>query len=94
MGCYRTRNDSIETIRLAPPPAEEPMSTVAARPATAPAWRNAIFVVFTLNGFGAAAWISRIPSVRDHLAISVTEVGSSSSASRSGRSWGSSRRAT
>jgi MFS family permease len=52
------------------------MSTAATtRPASAPAWRNAIFVVFTLNGFGAAAWISRIPSVRDHLAISVTEVG-------------------
>lgn len=52
------------------------MTAVAtARPAFAPAWRNAIFVVFTLNGFGAAAWISRIPSVRDHLQISVTEVG-------------------
>jgi len=45
------------------------------RPAYAKAWRNAIFVVFTLNGFGAAAWISRIPSVRDHLQISITEVG-------------------
>lgn len=52
------------------------MSTVTAtRPAYAPAWRNAVFVVFTLNGFGAAAWISRLPSVRDHLQISVTEVG-------------------
>ena len=54
------------------------MSNVAAsptRPAYAKAWRNAIFVVFTLNGFGAAAWISRVPSIRDHLQISVTEVG-------------------
>jgi MFS family permease len=45
------------------------------RPAYAAAWRNAIFVVFTLNGFGAAAWISRIPSIRDHLQLSVTQVG-------------------
>jgi MFS family permease len=50
-------------------------SPAATRPAYAPAWRNAIFVVFTLNGFGAAAWISRMPSIRDHLQISVTEVG-------------------
>ncbi|MEO5920584.1 MAG: MFS transporter [Pseudolysinimonas sp.] len=51
------------------------MTAAATRPAYAKAWRNAIFVVFTLNGFGAAAWISRIPSVRDHLHISITEVG-------------------
>lgn len=52
------------------------MSNVASvRPAYAAAWRNAVFVVFTLNGFGAAAWISRVPSIRDHLQISVTEVG-------------------
>ncbi|CAN5511465.1 MFS transporter [soil metagenome] len=52
------------------------MSTTApTRPTHAPTWRNAIFVVFALNGFGAAAWISRIPSVRDHLHISVTGVG-------------------
>jgi len=50
-------------------------ATTSARPAYAKAWRNAIFVVFTLNGFGAAAWISRIPSIRDHLEISVSEVG-------------------
>jgi len=50
-------------------------SAATTRPAYAKAWRNAIFVVFTLNGFGAAAWISRIPSVRDHLQISITEVG-------------------
>ncbi len=50
-------------------------SSTVARPAYAPAWRNAIFVVFTLNGFGAAAWISRMPSIRDHLGITVTEVG-------------------
>ena len=42
-------------------------AATTARPAYAKAWRNAIFVVFTLNGFGAAAWVSRIPSIRDHL---------------------------
>lgn len=53
------------------------MSTVAApaRPAYAAAWRNAIFVVFALNGMGASAWISRIPSIRDQLGLTVTEVG-------------------
>jgi len=53
------------------------MTTPAApaRPARARAWRNAIFVVFLLNGLGAAAWVSRIPSIRDHLGVSVSEVG-------------------
>jgi MFS family permease len=52
------------------------MTTASAtRPAYAKAWRNAIFVVFTLNGFGAAAWISRVPSIRDQLHLSVTQVG-------------------
>lgn len=39
------------------------------------AWRNAVFVTFALNGFGISAWVARIPSVRDHLHISVGEVG-------------------
>jgi MFS family permease len=51
------------------------MSIAPTRPAYAAAWRNAIFVVFLLNGLGAAAWVSRIPSIRDHLGISVSEVG-------------------
>lgn len=50
-------------------------TTTATRPAYAAAWRNAIFVVFALNGFGAAAWISRLPSIRDILEISVSQVG-------------------
>lgn len=51
------------------------MRTASTRPAYAAAWRNAIFVVFLLNGLGAAAWVSRIPSIRDHLGVSVSEVG-------------------
>ncbi|MBX3195804.1 MAG: MFS transporter [Schumannella sp.] len=51
------------------------MTAASTRPAYAVAWRNAIFGVFSLNGFGAATWISRLPSIRDHLEISVAEVG-------------------
>ena len=47
----------------------------ASPPTSAKSWRNAVFVVFVLNGFGVSAWIARIPSVRDHLQISVAEVG-------------------
>lgn len=39
------------------------------------AWRNAVFAAFALNGFGISAWVARIPSVRDHLHITVAEVG-------------------
>ncbi len=34
-----------------------------------------MFLTFAINGFAMAAWISRIPSVRDHLGISVLDVG-------------------
>ncbi|CAN5158084.1 MFS transporter [soil metagenome] len=52
------------------------MSTVADTvPTYARAWRNAVFVVFAVNGFANAAWISRMPAVRDHLGISTTQVG-------------------
>lgn len=42
---------------------------------SATAWRNAVFAVFTLNGLGAAAWISRMPGVRDDLDVSLSQVG-------------------
>lgn len=54
--------------------AASPLRTPRRTPAPK-AWRNAVFVVFTLNGLGAAAWISRMPGIRDHLDISVAEVG-------------------
>lgn len=44
-------------------------------PLSATAWRNAVFVVFTLNGLGMAAWISRVPALRDLLEIPVSQVG-------------------
>lgn len=33
------------------------------------AWRNAVFVIFTLSGFGFATWVARIPAVRDDLGL-------------------------
>jgi len=49
--------------------------TTTSRTPRPTAWRNAVFVAFALNGFGISAWVARIPSVRDHLRISVAEVG-------------------
>ncbi|KQO63818.1 MFS transporter [Curtobacterium sp. Leaf261] len=55
------------------------MSTARTAPAaTAPttkAWRNAVFVVFTLSGLDIATWLGRVPSVRDSLHASTLEMG-------------------
>ncbi|WP_372700078.1 sugar MFS transporter [Arthrobacter sp. JSM 101049] len=39
------------------------------------AWRNAVFVVFSLSGLGFATWVSRIPAVRDGMQLSTETVG-------------------
>ncbi|MGO1517769.1 MAG: MFS transporter [Arthrobacter sp.] len=39
------------------------------------AWRNAVFVVFTLSGLGFASWVSRIPAVRDGMHLSTATIG-------------------
>ncbi len=39
------------------------------------AWRNAVFVIFTVNGFGMATWIARTPAIRDALEISTGQMG-------------------
>lgn len=39
------------------------------------AWRNAMFVIFALCGFGMASWVSRVPAVRDALGASTLEMG-------------------
>ncbi|RFA23468.1 MFS transporter [Subtercola boreus] len=39
------------------------------------AWRNAIFVVFTLSGLAIATWVSRLPAVRDDLRLDTSQVG-------------------
>ena len=38
-------------------------------------WRNAVFVVFALAGFAVASWLSRVPAVRDELAVSTSVLG-------------------
>jgi len=38
-------------------------------------WRNAIFVLFFVSGLSLASWVSRIPTVRDGLALRTDEVG-------------------
>ena len=37
-------------------------------------WRNALFVVFTINGLGFSTWLARVPAIRDGLDISTGEV--------------------
>jgi MFS family permease len=52
--------------------------TTASATTTAPstrAWRNAVFVVFTLSGLDIATWLGRIPSVRDELSASTLTMG-------------------
>lgn len=39
------------------------------------AWRNAIFAVFFLSGFGLASWIARIPTIRDHAELTTQWIG-------------------
>lgn len=38
-------------------------------------WRTAVFVVFAVNGFGMASWISRVPAYRATLGLNTAEVG-------------------
>ena len=49
--------------------------TTNTRPAHATAWRNAVFASFALNGLGAATWVIRLPSIREDLGLSVSQVG-------------------
>jgi MFS family permease len=39
------------------------------------AWRNAIFVIFTLCGLALASWAARLPAVRDALGASLEQMG-------------------
>ncbi len=39
------------------------------------AWRNAVFVIFALEGFAMATWASRVPQIRDILHASTAEMG-------------------
>lgn len=37
-------------------------------------WRNALFVVFLINGLSFSSWLARVPAIRDGLGISTSEV--------------------
>ncbi|BDZ64723.1 MFS transporter [Agromyces mangrovi Wang et al. 2018] len=39
------------------------------------AWRNAMFATFFLAGFGLAAWVARLPAIRDDVGLSTASVG-------------------
>lgn len=39
------------------------------------AWRAAVFAVFFISGLGLASWVSRVPTVRDGLALRTDELG-------------------
>ncbi|MGR2752447.1 MFS transporter [Agromyces arachidis] len=39
------------------------------------AWRNAVFAIFFLSGFGLASWVARLPVVRDAVELSTQGVG-------------------
>lgn len=45
-----------------------------AKTRTPTTWRNALFVVFLINGLGFSTWLARVPAIRDGLDISTTEV--------------------
>ncbi len=38
------------------------------------AWRNAVFVVFLINGLGFSTWLARVPAIRDGLGLTTGEV--------------------
>ncbi|GAA3583532.1 MFS transporter [Klugiella xanthotipulae] len=50
-------------------------ATPAASRHTTIGWRNGVFAVFALCGFGIANWLSRVPTVRDTLGASTSEMG-------------------
>ncbi|GAB3133129.1 MFS transporter [Tsukamurella serpentis] len=43
-------------------------------PGSVTAWRNAVFVIFTLNGLSFASYLGRLPQVRDDLSASTLQV--------------------
>ena len=37
-------------------------------------WRNAVFIVFLVNGLSFSTWLARVPAIRDGLGLSTGEV--------------------
>lgn len=59
-------------------PADRPAGTADPASHAGPslvAWRNAVFTIFTLQGFVFASWASRVPQVRDILHASTAQMG-------------------
>jgi len=54
--------------------ADSPATTSATRSALI-SWRNAVFATFFVSGLGLASWMSRVPAVRDGLALDTAQVG-------------------
>jgi MFS family permease len=47
----------------------------AADAASVVRWRNAVFAIFAVSGFGLASWLARIPAIREDLGISTAQLG-------------------
>ena len=58
-----------------PAPARPSTSPVALDRHTVVAWRNAMFVVFSICGLALASWVARLPAVRDELGATTLEMG-------------------
>jgi MFS family permease len=52
-----------------------PTPVISAEPIRVIAWRNAVFVIFTLSGLALATWVARLPAVRDQLHLDTAMVG-------------------
>jgi len=48
---------------------------VSAAPISNTAWRNALFLILTANGFGIACLMARMPDLRDHLGVDPGGIG-------------------
>ena len=61
--------------KTTPPEQTGTGGTTAISRAAIVAWRNALFLVFTLCGIGLASWVARVPAVRDALGVSLEQMG-------------------
>lgn len=71
MSDFATLTGSIPVITQTIPVVTQPIHVIDERQARRPvtAWRNAVFAVFGITGLTTAAWVSRIPEVRDQLSV-------------------------
>ena len=48
--------------------------SLASHGVSAITWRNALFIIFLVNGLAFSSWLARVPAIRDGLQISTGEV--------------------